>query len=116
MLNDEDRAPWLRALQEAIRHWISQNEDVVLACSALKQRYRDMLRIDRQVRLVYLRGSYSLIASRLAGRTGHFAGLNLLDSQFDALEEPSGDVLVIDVAAPPDTIVARIHSELGLSK
>src|SRR5277367_6439266 len=65
-LNDDDRAPWLAALHVAIENWLRSKTDVVLACSALKQSYRDQLMFSPDVRLVYLHGSYELIAQRLS--------------------------------------------------
>ncbi len=104
-LNDEDRAPWLQALREAIDGWASSSADHVLACSALKNRYREMLGgsgPDR--RFFYLKGDYELIRSRLEGRAGHFFNPALLRSQFEALEEPA-DAIVIDAAKPVDAQV-----------
>ncbi len=86
---------------------------MVLACSALKQRYRDILGGGRpEVRFVYLRGSERLIRKRLAARRGHFMPASLLASQFAALEEPA-DAITVDVDGPPDAIVARILTGLG---
>lgn len=113
-LTDEDRLPWLSALQTAVRGWIARNENVVLACSALKQSYRNMLLVGPQVKLVFLHGPESLIAKRLAARAGHFAGPELLQSQFQTLEEPE-DAVVVEIAAPPEAIVVKIRRELQLA-
>lgn len=113
-LTDEDRLPWLLALQAAIRDWIAKDDNVVLACSALKQSYRKMLLVSPQAKLVFLHGPQSLIAARLAARVGHFAGSGLLQSQFQTLEEPK-DALVVEVAAPPEAIVMQIRRELRLA-
>lgn len=113
-LTDEDRLPWLSALQSAVREWVAKDENVVLACSALKQSYRNMLLIGPQVKLVFLHGQESLIAARLAARAGHFAGPRLLRSQLQTLEEPK-DAVVVEVAAPPEAIVMQIRRELRLA-
>ncbi len=104
-LTDDDRAPWLAALNGALRE--RRAEGVVLACSALKQRYRDRLLAGvPDGRLVYLRGSKAAIAARLAARRGHYMNPRLLDSQFEALEEPA-DAVVVDVELAPEEIARR---------
>jgi gluconokinase len=112
-LDDADRWPWLATLAREIGRWLDAGQSVVLACSALKQRYRDILGGGRpEVRFVYLRGSERLIRKRLAARRGHFMPASLLASQFAALEEPA-DAITVDVDGPPDAIVARILTGLG---
>ncbi len=86
-LNDSDRAPWLAAMRKAILQWNAAGKNVVLACSALKRSYRDELRT-RQVRFVFLKGSYALLLERLRLRHGHFADEKILASQLATLEEP----------------------------
>jgi gluconokinase len=113
-LNDEDRKPWLERLRSAITEWMAAGKNVVLACSALKQSYRKELEVGPQVRFVYLKGSSELIAERLRARHGHFAGEAILSSQLADLEEPQGAVTV-DIAAPPEKIVADIREKLGLA-
>jgi gluconokinase len=115
-LTDEDRRPWL----QAIAAWIDQTRRAgrhgVVACSALKRRYRDVLIGARpDVRLVYLKGDEALIARRIAARHGHFMPAALLHSQFEALEEPAPDEkpIVVSIDARPGDIVARIAAELG---
>ena len=109
-LTDEDRWPWLHS----IAAWIDATRDGghgVLACSALKRAYRDILIGDRaDVRLVYLRGSRDLIARRQAARTGHYMPASLVDSQFDTLQEPGPDEapLVVSVEPKPLRIVQDI--------
>jgi gluconokinase len=113
-LTDEDRWPWLHALRAHIETWVQQGMSAVLACSALKQAYREHLVIDEaEVKLVYLKGDYDLIQERLAQRRGHFMPPGLLASQFAALEEPEWGVIV-DVVHPPETIVALIREQLGV--
>lgn len=113
-LTDADREPWLEAIRQAMLTWADQHKDVVLACSALKRVYRQRLNIGPVVKLVYLRGSYDLIFSRLQERHGHFATSTLLASQFADLEEPT-NALIIDAAGSPEQIVASIGEALRLS-
>jgi carbohydrate kinase (thermoresistant glucokinase family) len=115
-LTDEDRWPWL----DAIAAWIDKTRHsgarAVIACSALKRRYRDILIGDRaDVRLVYLKGEEELIARRISIRHEHFMPQELLHSQFEALEEPGGDERPITVSIEPEPpeIVAQILSSLG---
>ena len=110
-LTDADREPWLSAIREAMLGWVAQKKDVVLACSALKKKYRDALDVGPEMRVVYLKGSYELISSRLEQRTGHFASPSLLASQFETLEEPE-DAVVVDASARPEEIVDSIVREL----
>ncbi|MBP5971679.1 gluconokinase [Brasilonema sp. CT11] len=113
-LNDLDRVPWLLALQQAIQQWLQENKNMVLACSALKASYRQVLVLDeKRVIVVYLKGSFELIQKRLQERHGHFMGEKLLKSQFDALEEPSGAVTV-DISEPLEVIVQNIRVSLGI--
>ena len=107
-LTDSDREPWLHALRVAIDGWKQAGDDHVLACSALKRRYRAMLGgTTSDQRFFYLKGDYALIEARLRSRTGHFFDPALLRSQFDALEEPT-DAVIIDLAQPVETQVGEI--------
>jgi gluconokinase len=111
-LADRDRLPWLQALQSAIRQWLAEHKDIVLACSALKADYRQILNLDpNQVRFVYLKGSFELIQHRLQRRQGHFMNPTLLQSQFETLEEPR-DAILVDIAQPPEAIVKQIITNL----
>ncbi|HEY1801059.1 MAG TPA: gluconokinase [Terriglobales bacterium] len=112
-LGDADRAPWLQAMQDAISGWIAGHGNVVLACSALKQSYRDALRVGPEVKIVYLKGSEQLISSRLRQRHGHFAGESILTAQFSDLEEPA-DAIVVDVSLPPEELVREIRVRLNI--
>jgi gluconokinase len=112
-LTDVDRKPWLEAIREAILRWVAESKSVVLACSALKEKYRSPLRVGPAVKLVYLRGSYDTISARLAERHGHFATSALLASQFADLEEP-GDALIVDLSRSPEEIVSTIRGALRL--
>jgi gluconokinase len=112
-LTDADRAPWLESLRQAIEHWIAKRQDVILACSALKKSYRDQLSIATEVKFVYLKGSYDLIAQRLRLRHGHFASKKILASQFADLEEPN-DAITVEIDQSAAEIVAGIRRGLGL--
>ncbi len=112
-LTDEDRAPWLQSLRHAITEWLASRENVVLACSALKASYREILQVSPEVKFVYLRGSFELIAQRLASRHGHYMNPHLLRSQFDTLEEPK-DTVTIDVGPPVPQIVREIRAAFAV--
>ncbi|WP_218082925.1 gluconokinase [Anthocerotibacter panamensis] len=111
-LTDQDRAGWLDVLKAAITVWLNENRKTVLACSALKAQYRNLLQSDR-VCFVYLHGSFALIQARLVQRQGHFMPDSLLQSQFDALEEPT-DALAIDISLTPEAIVQEIRRGLNI--
>ena len=116
-LTDEDRRPWLSAIADWIDKTRRSGGHGVIACSALKRRYRDVLIGERaDVRLVYLKGDETLIARRIATRHEHFMPQSLLHSQFEALEEPGADEnpLVVSIEPTPREIVARILSGLGI--
>jgi gluconokinase len=104
-LSDDDRWPWLDAIVAAMRERATHGRGTVIACSALKEAYRDRLRrgvgAAGEVRIVYLRGDAATIASRLASRSGHYMPASLLDSQLAALEEP-GDAIVVDIRQPTE--------------
>ncbi len=112
-LTEADREPWLRALRQNIQSWVTNQEDVVLACSALKERYREYLCVDPAVRFVYLSGSFTLIQGRIRQRTGHYMHDGLLESQFETLEEPVG-VPKVDVSATPPELVDQIRRKLAI--
>jgi gluconokinase len=115
-LDDEDRAPWLDAVAARIDGWFDHGTPGIIACSALKRRYRDRIIGGRAgVRLVYLCGSSKLIAGRLAARRGHFMPVGLLDSQFAALEPPASDenAIAVDIDRPVMAIVDEIVTALS---
>jgi gluconokinase len=112
-LTDDDRIPWLNSIREAMLQWDAKGCNVVLACSALKRNYRERLQINSNVKLVYLKGSFELLRERLHARKGHYAGEQLLASQFADLEEPT-DAITVDVARAPEEIVAEIRKQLAL--
>ena len=115
-LTDEDRWPWLRAIADEIDRVCRTGGHVVIACSALKRTYRQVLVGDRSdVRIVFLSGSRSLIAERMALRKDHFMPLDLLDSQFRTLEPPQAneDPITVSIDAPAEAIVEDIVHQLG---
>lgn len=110
-LNDEDRAGWLEGLADEIRQARERGAGLVLSCSALKRRYRDMLRqADPSLRFVHLDGPRTLIADRMQARVGHYMPSSLLDSQLSILEPLHADEggLTLDITQPPQVLVARI--------
>ncbi len=108
-LTDEDRAPWLVALRAHIDARLCAHENTVLACSVLKEAYRDVLVEDPGcVKLIHLKGSPALIRDRLERRSNHWAGPALLDSQFATLEEPR-HAFVVNVDATPEALAATIR-------
>jgi gluconokinase len=114
-LTDVERRPWLEKLRALIDERIANGENAVLACSALKESFRRFLRSDRdEVKLVYLRGNFSLMEERLMTRYGHFMNPELLQSQFDTLEEPAGDTVAIAIDQTPREIVEQIRKALKL--
>ena len=113
-LTDEDRWPWLQRLNTFLLVSERAGKNLVLACSALKQAYRDRLaRGCATTRFVFLDGDIELIRARLAGRQGHYMNPKLLDSQFAILERPT-DALRLDVAESPDVLVQRVRVQLAV--
>jgi carbohydrate kinase (thermoresistant glucokinase family) len=116
-LTDEDRWPWLAAIAAWIDGVRAAGRHGIIACSALKRSYRDLLIGDRSdVRLVYLKGDFDLVARRMKQRHGHYMPAELLQSQFDALEEPTQDEhpIVVSIDADPSSIAAEIVAQLRL--
>ena len=111
-LDDSDRMPWLAALRELISTSLKTNRPGILACSGLKESYRQqLLNGNEGVQIVYLKGSYDLIWSRLALRKDHYMKPNMLKSQFEALEEPT-DALAMDISGPVEDIVKNILKQI----
>ncbi len=110
-LTDEDRAGWLTALRELICDRAEMDNPCVLACSALKQRYRYMLAVDEKVRFAHLHGTYDQVETRLKRRKGHYMTVQLLQSQFEALEEPR-EAVIVDISHSPEEIVDIIRKGL----
>lgn len=111
-LTDEDRQGWLADLADLIRGELNKGHSGVLACSALKEKYREQLRIDpEKVKFIYLKGSYDLIISRMKTRKNHYMTPEIQKSQFQALEKPS-DSFKVDIQHPPEKVVDDILSYL----
>jgi gluconokinase len=118
-LTDQDRWPWLRAIAAWIDNTRKAGKHGVVACSALKRAYRDILVGERRdVRLVFLKGDPELIGRRIAARDDHFMPAALLDSQFAALEEPTADErpIAVSIAPHPREIVDSIVEKLGIAE
>ncbi len=112
-LTDADRADWLQDLQAVLKKSTQSGRSCILACSALKEKYRKLLYVSKDVHFVYLRGTYRQILKRLTRRKAHFVPPSLLASQFETLEEPKGQ-LTIDIRFPLKQIVQTIRKELKL--
>jgi gluconokinase len=110
-LDDADRVPWLASLHDLISSSLTRNRPGVLACSALKECYRQqLLESNEGVQIIYLKGNYDLIWSRMSARTDHYMKPYLLQSQFETLEEPT-NALTIDISMSLDDIVKEIMSK-----
>lgn len=114
-LDDQDRQPWLKALNQLIRDKLQAGQSLVLACSALKRSYRQMLRkgVPDQVEFVFLQGEYDLIQERMNARPDHYMAPAMLSSQFDALEVPQ-KALILEISRPAEELVAEIIKVLEL--
>jgi carbohydrate kinase (thermoresistant glucokinase family) len=110
-LTDEDRWPWFDRIVAEMRRVSASGQHAVVACSALKQIYRDRLAAGGDVRVVYLKGDAATIEPRLARRAGHFMPASLLPSQLATLEEPT-DAIVIDIREPVAAQVVAITRAL----
>ena len=112
-LDDTDRVPWLASLHDLISSSLKTDRPGVLACSALKERYRQQLMNGNEsVQLIYLKGSYDLIWSRISARKDHFMKPHMLHSQFDALEEPT-NALTVDISLSINEIIRVILQYMG---
>lgn len=116
-LTDADRQPWLEAIRARIEQAHARGETLVIACSALKRRYREFLEATVPVRWIYLEGPEPLLYSRIEHRVGHYMKANMLASQIAALEPPQPDenALSVDVTPPPEQIAATILAALRAS-
>ncbi len=111
-LNDRDRLPWLLALRDLIARLISEGNSGIIACSALKQAYRELLQGDRRdIIWIYLKGDYDEVLSRIKQRQKHFMKEDMLRSQFEALEEPN-DAFTVSISASPNDILEQILDQL----
>jgi gluconokinase len=113
-LTDADRAPWLETLRALISGWIDTGKNAILACSALKQAYRETLQVAPEVHVVYLKGTPQLLRQRLRARRGHFMTEQMLESQLAALEVPE-DAVAAEIDRPPAEIVAEIQAKFSPS-
>ncbi|MEQ9237402.1 gluconokinase [Coleofasciculus sp. E2-BRE-01] len=115
-LNDQHRQPWLEAMRSAMDQWIMAGKNTVLACSALKSSYRQVLHLqDSQAQFIYLKGSFELIYERLKHRQHHFMKESLLRSQFETLEEPTpSEAIHIDASQSPEVIIQSVINQLNL--
>src|SRR5580693_188685 len=114
-LNDEDRAPWLQRLHDELQHQMAEGHSVILACSALKESYRKLLRDEvSPPTFVYLDVDLQTIRDRLQHRTEHFFPKELMESQFAALEKPK-DAIIVDARKPLEEVVEQIIQALGES-
>ncbi len=111
-LTDTDRGPWLESLRAVIADWIEAGKNGVLACSALKKAYRDMLVVGSEGRVVYLKADREVLRERLLGRHGHYMKEGLLESQIATLEEPTG-VIVVNGDEPPEDVAREIRVRLA---
>jgi len=113
-LSDSDRAPWLGSLHDQFLSALAAGRHPVLACSALKESYRARLLEGLDgIAVIHLRGSYDLIFSRMSARLGHYMKPGMLQSQFDALEEPA-DALVLKAGMPVDEMIAAILKKCSM--
>jgi carbohydrate kinase (thermoresistant glucokinase family) len=113
-LNDDDRKPWLQTLSEKIMQW-NKGDGAVLACSALKQSYREILQSKSgAVTFIWLDGSFELIESRMQKRKDHYMPPGLLQSQFDALEPPT-DAIRVSINQPPESILSAILQKMKMA-
>lgn len=117
-LNDEDRQPWLETLNRLMRGWYEEGKSGVLACSALKQKYRETLAAEMPegaLHFVWLDGSREMIAKRLASRHHEYMNPNLLESQLNTLEPPADALRVVNDRTPNE-VVDRILEEIAATK
>ena len=113
-LDDADRIPWLANLHDLITEHLAEGQSMLLACSALKKKYRDQLaKGNPGTVIVYLKGDFDLIFERMRIRPGHYMKADMLRSQFDALEEPTG-AWVVEIAQDLDCITEEIISRVHL--
>lgn len=112
-LTDADRGPWLEELRSLIEDWLRKGHSAIVACSALKQAYREKLQVNQEVRIVYLKVSPELLSQRLLERHGHYMKKQMLESQLATLEEPM-DAITMNAIGTPEKIVQDIRRTLGL--
>lgn len=113
-LDDADRVPWLTAMHDELIRQDAAGNSCVLACSALKQKYRDAIGAELDMKVVYLKGTYEEMRAHILARLGHFAGEGILAGQFRDLEEPQ-NAIVVAVSLSPDQILNELRRRLPLS-
>ncbi len=113
-LTDDDRQPWLRTLAGIISDFVGRGASAVVACSALKERYRALLRVSDDIRFVHLRGSPELLKGRLETRQDHFMPVTLLESQLADLEDPGDSAVQVGADRSPREAVRTIRQRLGI--
>jgi gluconokinase len=113
-LTDADRSPWLETLRALIEDRIATDQNMILACSALKQSYRRILQVTPEVKIVYLKATTEILRQRLSSRRGHYMTEGMLDSQLETLEPPD-DAMAVNVDRSPVEIVAEIRGKLSPS-
>jgi gluconokinase len=114
-LNDKDRLPWLLCLKKIIEEALENKENIIISCSALKEAYRKILKINNDVKFIYLKGSYDLVKKRMEERGSHFFKPAMLKSQLDDLEEPK-DVIEIDISGSKDSVVKDVITKIKQSE
>lgn len=115
-LDDDDRLPWLQTLHAVLQDAVAKNENMILACSALKRSYRRRLGINQQtLRSVFLKGTTELLEQRIAARTHAYMNTSLLKSQLETLEEPETG-LIVNIDASPGAIIEEIVRELQIQE
>lgn len=111
-LTDEDRWPWIKRLHLVLHEHIKQDQSLVLACSALKESYRRKINGELSgIHYVYMKGDFGTIQERMVQREDHYMKANMLQSQFDVLEEPA-DAIIVDITQSPENIVKEILDKL----
>ncbi|MHB1688346.1 MAG: gluconokinase [Ignavibacteriaceae bacterium] len=110
-LNDEDRKPWLMKLRSIIEESISKKNNIIISCSALKESYRKILQVNNEVNFVYLKGSFEMVEKRMKEREDHFMKPGMLQSQFDALDEPK-NAIIVDIENSSEKITINILNKI----
>lgn len=114
-LDDDDRRPWLQRLHAILQDAVAKDENMILACSALKRSYRHRLGIDqRTIHSIFLKGTAELLERRIAARTHDYMNASLLQSQLETLEEPETG-LIVNIDASPDDIIDDIICALSIN-
>ena len=114
-LNDDDRFPWLVRLHELLAEHVARGETAVLACSALKKKYRNQLQVNNQTCFIFLHGSFDLIWGRMQARQNHYMKAEMLQGQFDTLEPPDVDeAIIIEIDQNVESILQSLKNQIGI--